>query len=105
MDRVLAELWLARHQKPEHGASLHPHHLHDHPHGFHDDYHDQSLTLVIIIIMSQVLGHMNFNKKDQLENFTNLLSLNDVAINHLLSHQSHVKLFPDMKISDLHSLM
>ena len=67
-----------------------------------DHDHPVTLVMLVVIIISQVLGHMNFNKISQLENNMNLFTLNDVAINHLLSHQSHVKSFPDMKISRLH---
>ena len=34
--------------------------------------------VIIIIIISQVLGHTNFNKNGQLANSMNLLSMNEV---------------------------
>ena len=45
---------------------------------------DHSVTLVLLII-SQVLGHMNFNKISQLENNMNLISMNQVKIIFLVS--------------------
>ena len=58
--------------------------------------------MLINIIILQVLGHSNFNKKAQRENYMNSLSMNEVKINSDLSHQSHIKSFPNMQILDFH---
>ena len=70
----------------------------------HDIDHPVNLVMLIMIIITKVLGHMNFNENSllALEKSVNLLSLNDVVINRLFSHQSILKSFPDTKTLDLH---
>ena len=60
--------------------------------------------MLIKIIILQVLGHSNFDKKAWRENYMNSLSMNEVKINSDLSHQSHIKSFPNMQISDFHAM-
>ena len=50
--------------------------LYDHPFGFQDTYHDHPVKLIIIMI-SQKLGHTSFKKNGQLEKNMNM---NEVTI-------------------------
>ena len=51
----------------------------DHPHNYQD--HPVALVILIIIITSQMLGHMNFNKNAHQENNMVKLSMNKVTMN------------------------
>ena len=54
--------------------------------------------MLIKIIILQVLGHSNFDKKAWRENYMNSLSMNEVKMN------SNIKSFPNMQISDFHAM-
>ena len=50
----------------------------DHPYKYHD--HHVALVILIIIIISQVLGHTNFKEKTQKENNMCQLSMDRVTM-------------------------
>ena len=50
----------------------------DHPYKYHD--HHVTLVILIIIIISQVLGHTNFKEKTQKENNMCTLSMDRVTM-------------------------
>ena len=50
----------------------------DHPYKYHD--HHVTLVILIIIIISQVLGHTNFKEKTQKENNMCQLSMDRVTM-------------------------
>ena len=56
---------------------------------------NRTTTMLILVIMSQTLGHANFNKGARQENNMVLISMNEVKISPVYS-------FPNVQISDFH---